>query len=348
MSFYDKLQLDPYALKQLIHTNNSSTERKKLFFVMLFRSVLLVSFAIAFIGAINLIFGVENQYLAVILFCMLLSIRFVHFGYKLSQSIIGLGLILSVFFLIPLVPLINSIFLKIIVNFLLLGMILLLTSDNPKMGNPGLYSFAFVFLSGTSIRLNQSQLVSRGSLLFLFFGLFSILFIMKHGKKHIQRSLQNTLLEQGLFSKKNLWLIYYAFGISLILMLGYLTNIKRYMWVGIAFSSLISIYELSDVKGRLIDRLVGVVTGSILFILMAQLIPVSMLGILGGVALGLCTTYRFKNVFNCFGALALATTLFGNSQAVILRISNNLLGLLLGVAYLLIGRKIYEKLFRKI
>jgi len=347
MSFYDKLQLDPYAIKQLIHTNNSASERRKLFFVMFFRSVLLVSFAIVFISVINLLFGAENQYLAVVLFCMLLSIRFIHFGYKLSQSIVGLGLILGAFFLIPLVMQVNSIFWKFIFNFLLLGMILLLTSDNPKMGNPGLYSFSYVFLSGTSIQLNQTQLINRGSLLGLFFILFSILFVIKHGQKHIKRSLQNTLFEKGILNKKNLWLMYYVLGISLILVLGYLIDIKRYMWVGIAFSSLISIYELPDIKSRFVDRLVGVVVGSILFIVLAQMIPASLLGILGGIALGLCTTYRFKNIFNCFGALALATTLFGNSQAVILRISNNLLGLLLGFVYLLVGRMIYERIFIK-
>ena len=347
MSFYDKLQLDPYALKQMIHTNDSSIERKKLFLIMFFRSVLLVGFAIVFISVINLIFGVENQYLSVILFCMLLSIRFVDFGYKLSQSIVGLGMILAAFFVIPLVMQVNSIFLKFIFNVILLGMILLLTSDNPKMGNPGLYSFAYVFLSGTSIQLNQSQLIARAWLLGTFFILFSLLFIIKHGRKHIKRSLRNTLFERGVLSKKNLWLMYYALGIGLVLTLGYLSNIKRYMWVGIAFSSLISIYELSDIIGRFVDRLVGVVTGSILFIVLAQLIPVNILGILGGISLGLCTTYRFKNIFNCFGALALATMLFGGSQAVILRISNNILGLLLGFAYLVIGRTIYNKYFLK-
>ncbi|MFZ1539992.1 MAG: hypothetical protein WBO96_06735 [Enterococcus aquimarinus] len=40
-------------------------------------------------------FGQEQSTLAVVLFCMLMSIRFVDFGYRVKQGIIGLGLVLS-------------------------------------------------------------------------------------------------------------------------------------------------------------------------------------------------------------------------------------------------------------
>lgn len=347
MSFYKKLQLDPFALKQMIRKSDSPRERKQLFMIILVRSVLLVGFAIGFISVINAIFGSENSYLAVVLFCMLLSIRFVHFGYKISHSIAGLGVILLVFGLIPVIGSISNLIVRFLINVGFLSLILLLTSNEPKMGNPGLYSFSYVFLTGTSIHLTQSQWNSRLMLVTLFFALFSILFIFKHKDKKLVKPFHTVLVENGLFNKKNLWLLYYAFGVSLILQLGYLINLKRFMWVGIAFSSLISIYELPSVKDRLLDRLVGVVVGTILFLLLVHIIPVNILGIVGGIALGLCTTYRFKNIYNCFGALALAVVLFGTPEAAILRITNNFLGLLLGVMYLLIGKFVFKKINQK-
>lgn len=44
---------------------------------------------------ISAVFGQEQSTLAVVLFCMLMSIRFVDFGYRVKQGIIGLGLVLS-------------------------------------------------------------------------------------------------------------------------------------------------------------------------------------------------------------------------------------------------------------
>lgn len=344
MSFYDKLQLDPFVLKRMMHNSDSISERRKLFMIMLLRSILIVGFAIIFISTINLIFGEENSYLAVVLFCMLLSIRFVHFGYKITQSIVGLGIILLLIFLMPVIDQLNSLALRFILNLFFLGTILLLTSNKPQMGNPGLYSFAYVFLTGTNIPLSRGQWWARAGLLIISFLFFSILFIMKHKSKNLSKSFRELIMKDGLLNKKNLWLVYYALGIAFILQLGYLTSIKRYMWVGIAFSSLISIYELPSVKSRFVDRVIGVIVGTLSFFILAQFISTSMLSIMGGVALGLCTTYRFKNIYNCFGALALATTLFGTAPAAILRITNNLLGLFLGVIYLLTGQMVYRKL----
>jgi len=70
----------------------------------------------------------------------------------------------------------------------------------------------------------------------------------------------------------------------------------------------------------------------------------TLLNAFSGISLGLCTTYRFKNVFNCFGALALATTLFGSTNAMVLRIANNFMGLVLGRLYLMLGRYVYQKI----
>jgi hypothetical protein len=116
MDFYNNLQLDPFVLKKKIHNSTSAKDRKILFATMLIRSLLIVGFAILFISTINVVFGAENSFLAVVLFCMLLSIRFVHFGYKLSHSIISIAIILGIIYMIPIVAFIPNIFLKMLIN----------------------------------------------------------------------------------------------------------------------------------------------------------------------------------------------------------------------------------------
>lgn len=50
---------------------------------------------------ISAVFGQEQSTLAVVLFCMLMSIRFVDFGYRVRQGIIGLGVVLLLLLFSP-------------------------------------------------------------------------------------------------------------------------------------------------------------------------------------------------------------------------------------------------------
>lgn len=338
MTFYQKLQLDPFVLKKQIHNSVSKNERQKLFLIMLLRSVLIVAFAIAFISAISYGFGMENSFLAVILFCMLLSLRFVHFGYKISHSIVSLGIIFAVLFSIPLIFQLENIYLKFVLNLINLLLLLFLTGKEPQMGNPGLYSFSYIFLLGTSVKLSPAQLNSRFWVLLSCFILFAVIFFQKHRHKDTEVSISQSIFDKGIASMRNIWLAYYAIGSSLVILLSEVWNLPRAMWVGFAFSSIISTFDFSNSKIRVIDRMVGVIAGSILFMILVNFIPKDLLGIIGGVCLGLSATYRFKNVFNCFGALALAFTIFSGNSAVAIRIFDNLVGVLLAVVYVFIWK----------
>ena len=57
------------------------------------------------------------------------------------------------------------------------------------------------------------------------------------------------------------------------------------------------------------------------------------MGPLGGLCLGFCTDYRYKTAMNCFGALMLATGIYGLHGAVILRIVDTLLGVTFGLVF---------------
>lgn len=101
-------------------------------------------------------------------------------------------------------------------------------------------------------------------------------------------------------------MLIYAFGISLLIVAGEYVPFQRLMWAGFAFSSIVSSYGLMSIgfKERAVDRIIGSLIGCVLFIGISQFIPFNWVGILGGLALGVCSTYRYKTVFNsfwCFG-----------------------------------------------
>lgn len=346
MNFYNALQADPIVIKQQIRKAETKKEKRRLWFILILRDLLLVGFAILFVTTLTSLFGSKNTGLAVVLFCMLLSLRFVNFGYKITHTIMGLAVVLLIFGLLPWMVSLHSFILQFLFHFVALLLIFTITSSQPEMGNPGLYAFGYIFLLGTMQPLNTDETVARIFLLITAFIKLSWLAFVKHREKHQTISWFQELRREGIRSRRNLWFVFYAFGISLLFIVGKLFAFSRFMWIGFAFSSLLSSYS-GDIKERFVDRLSGVVVGSLLFGLLASFLPVDLLAIVGGLALGLCTTYRFKTIFNCFGALATASAVLGIPESVSLRMINNFIGLSLSIGYFFFVKWVLKKLSLK-
>lgn len=345
MNFYQSLQLDPLVLKQKMKNAHSSKEKHFFITALVVRDILLVAFAIFFVSVITTFFGEDTSSLAIVLFCILLSIRFVDFGYHIIHSLISLAVVFVVLLVSPALNQVVSPVSGFFLNFLSLLILFFLTSSNPQMGNTSLYSFSYIFLTGTSKAEDIYNLSNKGLLLILCYILFASIFFIKHKHKHEEHSFMQEIIGENFFSKRNLWLIYVALGVSLLFFIGGYSSLNRFMWVGFACSSLLSNYNTHDIQQRFYDRLIGVVLGSVLFSVVLQLIPPSatfILGPIGGLALGLCSSYRYKSLFNCFGALALASSIYGIQDAVIFRILNNLIGLTFGYVYYLISMKLFS------
>ena len=85
------------------------------------------------------------------------------------------------------------------------------------------------------------------------------------------------------------------------------------------------------------------IVGCLLFIVLYLVLPESMypyIGMIGGIGVGYSAGYAWQTAFNTFGALSIASGLFGMPMAVALRIGANVFG----AAYTVICNKVVDKI----
>ncbi len=151
MKFYDALQMDPSVLKRMIASCDTKHHKAYYWTAMAERSVLIVGFAIVFISLLSGIFGSDNTPLAVALFCIMLGIRFVNFEYCIRDSLAALAAVLAILVLAPSAAALLPPFFLIPLHFAAFFALLYMTTQRPEMGNGGLYSFAYIYLTGNPV-----------------------------------------------------------------------------------------------------------------------------------------------------------------------------------------------------
>ena len=322
MKFYDALQMDPAVLKQQIAACDTRWEKAYYWTAMAVRSVLIVAFAIVFISLLSGLFGADNTPMAVALFCMMLGIRFVHFEYCIGDSLLTLAAVLAILVFAPSAAAVLPPLLLIPLHFAAFFALLCMTTQRPEMGNGGLYSFAYIYLG--------EALARRGLLALVGYLICGAILFAKHRHKHRAVRFHHVLRKFDLSVPVHLWQFRMALGVSLVLTAGQAFAVERFMWMGFACASLLSAYPYSgNTFVRFRQRIEGAAAGSCAFLVLYLLTPESfhsLMGPLGGLCLGFCTDYRYKTAMNCFGALMLATGIYGLGSAVILRIVDTCLG----------------------
>ena len=249
MSFYDALQLDPAALKARIRASESQREKNFFRLALLSRALLLVGFAILFIGAGTSLFGAENSPMAVVLFCMLLSIRFVNFSYCIRDSLLALAASLAVLLLAPGLAARAPAALVAPIHLAAAFSLLFMTAQQPELGNGGLYSFAYIYLVGNPVF--GEALIRRVLLTLTGCIICAAVLILKHRSAHSAIRFHHILRNFSLSNAAHLWQLRMALAISLILTLGRVLQIERFMWMGFACTSILSAYPYS---GRVTPR----------------------------------------------------------------------------------------------
>ena len=335
MKFYDALQLDPAILKRHIAACDTGREKRFYWIAMAVRSALIVAFAIVFISLLSGIFGADNTPLAVALFCMMLGIRFVNFEYCIGDSLITLAAVLAILVLAPAAASVLPPLLLIPLHFAAFFALLYMTAQRPEMGNGGLYSFAYIYLTGNPV--TGEALARRGLMALMGYVICGAILFAKHRQHHKGTRFHHVVRKFDLSKPIHLWQVRMALGVSLVLTAGQAFGVERFMWMGFACASLLSEYPYQGHPfTRFWQRLVGAVAGSCAFYILYRITPESfhsLMGPLGGLCLGFCTDYRYKTAMNCFGALMLGTGIYGLQDAVVLRIADTLLGVTFGLVF---------------
>lgn len=347
MKFYDALQADPAVLKKKIADSHDRKEKSYFWCVIAVRSVLIVAFAVVFIGLLSQIFGTENSPLAVALFCILLSIRFVNFDYCIGDSLVTLAAAILILLFAPVIAVLVPWPLLFFVHFIAFFTLLYITSQRPEMGNGGLYSFAYIYLTGNPVQ--GTLLWQRAGLALTGYLICGAVLLVKHRNFHSDIRFHQVVHRFSLTNLAHLWQLRLAIGVSLALTIGSIFGIKRFIWMGFACSSLLAQYPYSDdTSTRFWQRIAGVLAGSALFYIIYRLMPEAMhplMGPLGGLCLGFCTDYRYKTALNCFGALMAGVSIYGLGTAVILRIADTIIGVILGMAFAWVFHKLLGSKF---
>ena len=335
MKFYDALQLDPAILKRKIDACTNRREKDWYWTAMAVRSVLIVAFAIVFISLLSGLFGSNNTPMAVALFCIMLGIRFVNFEYCIGDSLITLALALAILVAVPSAAAVVPAPLLIPMHAVAFFVLLYMTTQRPELGNGGLYSFAYVYLTGNPV-VGQA-LAQRALLALVGYLICGAILFGKHRHQHKAVRFHHVVRRFDLANIVHLWQLRMALGVALVLTAGQVFGVERFMWMGFACASLLSEYPYSDNGApRFFQRIVGAVAGSLAFFLIYSITPAglhSLLGPLGGLCLGFCTGYRYKTAMNCFGALMLGAGIYGIQGAVVLRIVDTVLGVAFGLVF---------------
>ena len=343
MRFYDSMQMDPAGLKKMIRNSDDPKVKRRLFSAMALRSVLLVLFSMAVISPASAIFGAENSCMAVSLLCILLGIRFVDLGYRISDSMVNLAIVFTLLLVAPPAATLVHPALGTVIHISAFFVILFMTSQHPEMGNAGLYTFAYIFLSGNPVTGDAFR--NRALLTAVGYAVCGGILFAKHRGKNRGIRFSDLVKDFCLSDSKVLWQLQLALGVGLILGIGSRFNLDRAMWAAFACGSILGCYNATadGVRERLRNRMAGTLIGTLAFFLAYQVVPAglhSLFGIAGGLIVGFCADYRSKTACNCLGALFIASSIFGLHETLWLRVLHNLLGIIFGYVFWMIFQEI--------
>lgn len=115
---------------------------------------------------------------------------------------LSLGIVLTILGVSPLISLISVSFLQWGLHFICLLALFFLTGKNPKMGNPGLYTFSYLYLVGTVHYQSFQQLEQTFFVLVFAYLLLAFVYHVKHKKLDQEITFIQMVTENGFLIKE--------------------------------------------------------------------------------------------------------------------------------------------------
>ena len=328
MTFYQELQLSSVGSKQLIRSTTDKKEKRRHILIYNFKVYLVMAFCVAVVTLYSMLTGNENSVVGVTVLLALLVLRQADFGIKTTH---GLFSIMGIFVILMAGPrLANTLppFGAFAINAVSIFLLMILGCHNVIMYNHSTFVLGYLLLYGYDVTGQAYQMRLIGLLVGML--ICMAVFYKNQKNRPYRRTFLDLFREFDIHSARNQWYVKLTFIVSSAMLIVTLLGLPRAMWAGIACMS-VCLPFTQDCALRAKDRGLFNIVGCLLFMALYMILPesmYSMIGIIGGIGVGYSAGYKWQTAFNTFGALAIASTLFGMPMAVALRIGINVLAAL--------------------
>ena len=343
MTFYQELQLSSAGSKQLIKNTHDKKEKFRHILIYNFKVYLVMIFCVAIVTIFSMLTGNSNSVVGVCVLLSVLVLRQADFGIQTNHGLISIAGIFVILAAGPrlanMMPAIPAFF----INFLCIMLLMIFSCHNVIMYNHSTFVLSYLLLLGYDVSghdyLMRIAGLSAGMLICM------IVFYKNQKNRPYRRTFKDLFREFDVRSARNQWYLKLTLIVSSAMLIVSLLGLPRAMWAGIACMS-VCLPFTEDGKMRAVDRGVFNMVGCALFLILYLILPESgrsMIGIIGGIGVGYSAGYKWQTVFNTFGALAIAASLFGLPMALLLRTGINVTASL----YTVVCNVVYDKLHGK-
>ena len=339
MTFYQELELNSAGSKQLIKSTEDKKERRRHILIYNVKVYLVVAFCIAVVTFYSSIFGSANSVAGVTVLLALMVLRQVDFGIRTSHGVCAVFLIFGILAAVPRISNMAGPYWGFLVNVVCILGIMVLGCHNVLMSNQSTFVLGYLLLQGYDVTGHDYYMrlagLAAGAVV------CAVVFYIDHRDRTYKRKFFDLFREFDLRSTRSGWYLRLTLGVSTAMLIASLLHMPRIMWVGIASMSVMLPFA-KDMEYRVKRRAPFNILGCLIFLLMYRILPESIypfIGLIGGIGVGYSAGYAWQTVFNTFGALAVAASIFGLEAALILRIGTNVFASL----YSLLFNTVFQK-----
>lgn len=287
--------------------------------------------------------GQENSVVGVTVLLALLVLRQADFGIQTSHGLLS---IVGIFIIIMAGPRLANMVSPVgafFINCVCILLLMIFGCHNVIMHNHSTFVLGYLLLYGYDVSGRAFEMRVIG----LTAGMLVCMAVFYKNQKNrpYRRTFKDLFREFDVRSARNQWYLKLTLIVSSAMLIVSLLGLPRAMWAGIACMS-VCLPFTEDGKMRAVDRGVFNIAGCALFLVLYLILPESgrsMIGIIGGIGVGYSAGYKWQTVFNTFGALAIAASLFGLPMALLLRTGINVTASL----YTVVCNVVYDKLHGK-
>lgn len=341
MTFYQELQLSSTGSKQLIKNTKDPKERRRHILIYNFKVYLVMAFCVAVVSLYSKLIGSENSVVGVTVLLAVLVLRQADFGIKTTHGLFSIAGIFGLLMVAPRIANMLSPLPAFLVNVIAILLLMILGCHNVIMYNHSTFVLGYLLLLGYDV--TGAEYIKRVEGLAVGMILCMVIFYKNQKNRPYRRTFLDLFREFDLQSARGRWYLKLTLIVSTAMLGMNLLGLPRAMWAGIACMSVCLPFS-ADSRQRAQKRGAFNIVGCLFFIILYHVLPTSLypyIGVIGGIGVGYSAGYSWQTVFNTFGALSIASGLFGMRTAVLLRIVLNVFG----SVYTIVCDKLFDGLF---